>query len=155
VTEVPTSPEQTFVDELRRRRAEMRESMTALEVALARPPAGGLEHWAARTQAALAELSGDLRAHVEITEGEGGLYSEVLQVAPRLAGPVGVLIREHKQFARLVDELLGLVGQPVRPEQVATVRELGTDLLVTLVRHRQRGSDLVFDAYQLDVGGGD
>jgi hypothetical protein len=33
------------------------------------------------------------------------------------------------------------------------VRELGTTLLGALVRHRQRGADLVFEAYQVDIGG--
>jgi hypothetical protein len=36
---------------------------------------------------------------------------------------------------------------------VDSVRDLGTALLGRLVRHRQRGSDLVFEAYEVDIGG--
>ena len=38
-------------------------------------------------------------------------------------------------------------------EEVDRVRGLGTALLGRLVRHRQRGSDLVFEAYEFDIGG--
>jgi hypothetical protein len=38
---------------------------------------------------------------------------------------------------------------------VDAVRERGTRLLGHLVRHRQRGADLIFEAYQTDIGGGD
>ena len=33
------------------------------------------------------------------------------------------------------------------------VRALGTSLLGLLAGHRQRGSDLVYEAYEFDVGG--
>jgi hypothetical protein len=36
---------------------------------------------------------------------------------------------------------------------VDRVRGLGTALLGRLLRHRQRGSDLVYEAYQIDIGG--
>jgi hypothetical protein len=36
---------------------------------------------------------------------------------------------------------------------VDDVREAATALLGRLVRHRQRGSDLVFEAYEFDIGG--
>jgi hypothetical protein len=38
-------------------------------------------------------------------------------------------------------------------ERSTRVRELGTQLLATLSRHRQRGADLVYEAYQVDIGG--
>ena len=38
-------------------------------------------------------------------------------------------------------------------EDVDRVRDLGPALLGRLVRHRQRGSDLMFDAYDYDIGG--
>jgi len=38
-------------------------------------------------------------------------------------------------------------------QDVDSVRDLGTALLGRLVRHRQRGSDLVFEAYEVDIGG--
>ena len=38
-------------------------------------------------------------------------------------------------------------------DDVTRIRELGTRLLGALVRHRQRGADLVYEAYQVDIGG--
>lgn len=38
-------------------------------------------------------------------------------------------------------------------DDVDRIRDLGTALLGRLVRHRQRGFDLVFDAYDFDIGG--
>ena len=67
------------LDELRRHRAELRESMSALEDALAAPAAADRSRWARRVQAALAEVSGDFRAHVDLTEGPHGLYGDVLR----------------------------------------------------------------------------
>ena len=52
-----------------------------------------------------------------------------------------------------VDNLLARVTAPDVIEDVDRVRALGTALLGRLVRHRQRGSDLVFEAYQFDIGG--
>jgi hypothetical protein len=37
--------------------------------------------------------------------------------------------------------------------EVDGIRESATALLGMLSRHRQRGADLVFDAYQTDIGG--
>jgi hypothetical protein len=36
---------------------------------------------------------------------------------------------------------------------VSVVREAATTALGRLVRHRQRGSDLVYEAYQVEIGG--
>jgi hypothetical protein len=36
---------------------------------------------------------------------------------------------------------------------VAKLRALGTELVATLARHRQRGADLVYEAYEFDIGG--
>jgi hypothetical protein len=99
------------------------------------------------------ELSGDFRAHVDITEGRDGLYRDLLQTSPRLSGAVASLTREHALITGHVDDLLARVATPDAMEDVDRVRDLATALLGTLVRHRQRGSDLVFEAYDVDIGG--
>jgi len=52
-----------------------------------------------------------------------------------------------------VDTLLARVATSDVISDVDRVRDLGTALLGRLVRHRQRGSDLVYEAYQFDIGG--
>lgn len=139
------------LEALRRRRAELRESMSALERALAAPPAAGHGHWPDRVRDALGELSGDFETHVEITEGPDGLYHELLGIAPRLSDAVARLTKEHGEIETLLAEVLASVSVP--DADVQRVREQATTLLGRLVRHRQRGSDLVYEAYEVDIGG--
>jgi hypothetical protein len=148
----PPTPEQVFLEALRRQRAELRESMNALEQALAAPAPGRLGAWAQRVHVALVELSADLREHIDITEGPDGLYGGLLTTAPRLSNAIARLTREHAQIRDLVDDLLARVSGP-GVNDADPVRDLGTALLGRLVRHRQRGSDLIYEAYDADIGG--
>ena len=102
---------------------------------------------------ALVELSADVREHIDITEGPNGLHRELLRTAPRLSGAVARLAREHALIRDLVDNLLARVGDPEIEADVDRVRDLGTALLGRLVRHRQRGSDLIYEAYTAEIGG--
>jgi hypothetical protein len=143
------APKQPFLDDVRRHRAELRESISALEHALAAPAPGNEERWVDRVHVALIELSADFRVHVDITEGPQGLYGELRSSAPRLSGTVDNLMREHEVITGLVDKLLTEMGT----DDVAGIREQANELLGTMLRHRQRGSDLVYEAYAVDIGG--
>jgi hypothetical protein len=141
------------LDAVRARRAELHESMAALEQALAGAGPGRVEPWAERVHVALVELSADLRAHVHVSEAPGGLYEEVVAAAPRLAGRVRRLATEHAEMLRLVEDLIARAGSPMDDDGVAVIRTRATTLLGRLVRHRQASADLLYDAYQTDVGG--
>jgi hypothetical protein len=149
--DVPT-PDEVLLAALRRRRADLRDSIGALEAALAAPAPGRPGAWAERVHVALVELSADFREHVDLTEGPGGLYRGLLTTAPRLSNAVARLTHEHAQIVALVDDLLAGTSASDGPG-VDSVRDLGLGLLGRLVRHRQRGSDLVYEAYAVDVGG--
>jgi hypothetical protein len=144
--------EQGLLDALRARRAELRESISGLERALAAPTPNRLPEWFQRVHAALAELSADFHEHIDITEGAGGFYHELVMTAPRLSNMVTRLTREHGQVRESLDTLLARTSGPEFPD-VDRVRDIGTALLGQLARHRQRGSDLVFAAYSVDLGG--
>jgi hypothetical protein len=98
---------------------------------------------------ALVELAGDFREHIDITEGPAGIYGDLLVAAPRLQGAVSGLTREHAVIKAEIEELIAAASAA----DVDTVRERGTALLARLHRHRQRGSDLIFEAYEADIGG--
>ncbi|HEY3088154.1 MAG TPA: hemerythrin domain-containing protein [Jatrophihabitantaceae bacterium] len=137
------------LDALRRRRAELFESMAGLRQALAAPASGRLAAWRNRVVLALAELSADVHGHLAVTEGPEGLHHDVVEVAPRLSYAVGRLTAEH---AVLVDLLDGMrAWAPAGP--VDAVRALGAELLDRLDRHRRREAELVFEAYETDIGG--
>ena len=145
--------DRAFLEELRRRRAELRESMGALEDALAAPATGDALRWAQRVHVALVELLGDFREHIDVTEGPNGLYRDVLAHSPRLSNAMSDLTREHALIGHEVEGLIARVTDSGVGEDVDRVRDVGTALLGRLVRHRQRGADLVFEAYEFDIGG--
>ncbi len=141
------------LDALRMRRAELFESMAALEQALAERAAGRLAEWTEWVNVALVALAADIRAHVAITEGAGGLHGDVVITAPRLARAVERLVAEHAVITDLVTDLSARARTITRLQQVDEICGLGDDLLTRLRKHRQRGADLVFEAYQTDIGG--
>jgi hypothetical protein len=99
------------------------------------------------------ELSADLRAHVHVTESPGGIYEEVVAAAPRLAGRVRRLVTEHAEMVRLVEDLIARAGGGLDEDGVAVVRTHSMTLLGRLSRHRQASADLLYEAYETDVGG--
>jgi hypothetical protein len=148
----PVAPEQASLEALRRQRADLRESMSAVEMALAGPARAGDARWTERVNVALVELSADFREHVAFTEGREGLYVDILTTAPRLSGAVAHLTEEHGEIKDQLDELLTLTSAG-QQESADRLRGRGTALLGALVSHRQRGADLVYEAYELDLGG--
>jgi hypothetical protein len=143
------------LDAVRVRRAELRETMGALEAALAAPAAGRDVIWGERVHDALAGLAADFAAHVEVTERPGGLYQAILGGDLRLANAVDALTAEHGAIGSDIATLVAASEPPVTPQDVDDLRERATVLLAHLARHRQRGADLIYQAYQTDIGGGD
>jgi hypothetical protein len=141
------------LEALRVRRAELRESMSALEQALATPAPGRLDAWTARVHVALVELFSDFQEHIAIAEGPNGVYRGVLSTTPRLSSEVVRLTRDHAEINDLIDHLLNSVSTAPLNAGVDGVRDLGTALLVRLIRSRQASADLVYEAYQSDIGG--
>lgn len=140
--------------ELKRRRAELRTSMGVLERALASATGtSAAATWVAHVRDALRALSDDFVQHVAITEGEDGLYADLAQHSPRLEHAVARLVEEHAEVGSRLEDLLALAAGDAVEGQVPQVRTAGTDLLGALMRHRQHGADLVFEAYDLDIGG--
>ena len=60
---------------------------------------------------------------------------------------------EHAQAMRGVEELIARAGEPLDDDGVAGVREDAIGLLGRLARHRQSSADLLYEAYETDVGG--
>ena len=139
---------------IRRRRAELRDSMSALESALAAPAPGRLTRWTERVRAALMELSADFREHVTIAEAPDGINARALRSAPRLVKAVDRLNAEHAELIARMEQLLDALAAP-SATTAEDVRDDLTRLLGRLVRHRQRGSDLLYEAWAVDIGGGD
>src|SRR3954469_6629043 len=140
---------------VRARRAELREALDAVERALAAPAAGRAVVWGEAVHACVMEIADDFGAHVEITEGPDGLHQSILAGDLRLANAGTALSAETAQLAAEISQLVADSEAPVGADDVDGLRDQGTRLLGHLVRHRQRGADLIYEAYELDIGGGD
>jgi hypothetical protein len=133
----------------------VRSAMSELEHVLAAPQTTGVDEWVAAVAGRLERLRGAFERHVANAEGEGGLFEEVAQEVPRLIPRIDKLRADH---VRLTAELTALARQldgPPAAAAVADVRRAGIDLLAHLAHHRYRGSDLVYEAYNVDIEAAD
>jgi len=142
------------LDAVRRRRAELRESIGLLQAALQassdRPVV-----WGEGVQLAVNRLATDFADHVDVTEGPAGLHENIVESAPRLSHAVGALTADHELLEAEVNALLGAVEPPVMLADVDAIKQHSDEVIEHLVKHRQRGADLVYEAFQQDLGAGD
>jgi hypothetical protein len=131
----------------RQRRVELKQAMSAAEIAAA--GAAGDPTWRDDLRVALTDLRLAWDGHVGEVEGPEGLLPELVAKAPRLSSKVGRLGEEHAELRERIDEALVHLGSA----DVADVRAELLDVLVAIARHRQAGADLVYEAYNVDIGG--
>ncbi len=137
----------------RRRRVELHEALVRLETEISSPGRGRPADWAGDVAKALANLQAAFDEHIEATERPGGLYEEILENSPRLAGQVRRLQEEHPAIHGSIGSALDRTSEPIDDEGLDEVRDELQRLMGLVVRHRQRGADLVWEAYNLDIGG--
>src|SRR5690242_316751 len=100
------------LDMVRVRRAELREALGALEGALAAPATGRAVVWGEVVHRIAEEIADDFSAHVEVTEGPGGLHHAILAGDLRLANAVQALTAEHAEIAQEIAELVADSAAP-------------------------------------------
>lgn len=145
------------LEEAVRRRADLYQAILGLERAAARPAVAREEQWVMGVIEALEELEREILDHIEVTERPDGLYAEIIHAAPRLSHKVQLLRDEHPQMreaasafkARLTATSFG------DARSVDAARDEIQHVLGRLVKHRQLGADLVWEAYSHDIGGAD
>jgi len=145
-------------------RLSLRRAIDGLEKTLIPAAAEGDETgaWLDSLGGALTHLDEVFAIHVQVTEGAGGLYDEIVENAPRLANRVKRFRREHADIGgaiqRGIAEAKVAAARLAEPEardpgEVEALRDHAVRLLADLVRHRKRGLDLVYEAYHVDIGG--
>jgi hypothetical protein len=140
------------LERVRLHRSELRESVAAVDLALEAPIVrGGM--FRERVRAALAELAHDFDDHIALTESPGGIYDRARHTAPRLTGRVNRLLAEHQDLREAIHGYLAVLEHGGTMADLPVFREELTVLLGRLVRHRQKGGDLVYEAYDVDLGG--
>jgi hypothetical protein len=135
-----------------RRRRELREALVAFEGALASPMRDRVT-WQVEVTDALEALGHAFEDHVAATEASGGLYDEVRETAPHLRAKANRLREEHPAItAALIEASARLAAPPADEADAEAVRDELQRLMGQIVRHRQHGADLVWDAYAIDIG---
>ena len=135
MSEHEPTPELTpTLAETARRRADLHHALVALERAISSPAIG---------------------RESDLTERQSGLYDEIGARAPRLTNKIERLRGEHPEMRdATVDLGAKLETTPVGEVwDLTEARDQLQRLLGRVVRHRQLGADLVWEAYNLDIGG--
>lgn len=141
--------------ETAKRRADLHHALVVVEQATSRAAAGREADWTKEVVLRLEDLSHAIAEHIQVTERQGGLYDEICGLAPHLSGKIDRLRDEHPAMLRGTEDLTSKLRttEPGRDWSLEDARDDLQRLLGRLVRHRQLGSDLVWEAYNLDIGG--
>ena len=150
------TPEMTpTLAETARRRADLHQALVGLEQTISRPAVGREPDWTKDVLRRLQDLVHTIEEHIEVTERPNGLYAEISGKSPRLASKIERLQAEHPEILGGTTALIErLEATPIGDAwPLSDARHELQRLLGRLSRHRQLGADLVWEAYNLDIGG--
>lgn len=139
---------------LNARRESLHLAITGLQDAL-ETPTGDAELWRLRVAMAVDHAAARLSDHIDQTDSTSGLLARATDVEPRLARRVAQLRVDHERLEIGLDALAQALSNVDDEElEIQTYRLRGqtADLLEELIGHRQRGSDLLAEAFNLDFG---
>lgn len=144
------------LSEARKRRATLHDALVHLEIAISSPAAGRIPEWTSLVTKEVIGIRDAFDQHVMVTEKPGGLYEEIITRAPRLDGTVRRLKDEHPDITEKVSQMAerldkATIGGPEWPLDDA--RDDLQRFIGVVIRHRQKGADLVWEAYNVDIGG--
>jgi hypothetical protein len=138
----------------RQHRRGVRRASIDLEESLARPAGQEAGHWYGEVSVHVRALAEAFRHHVQQSEGPEGLLPQIVEAQPRLVPAVQAVKREHQVLLDAMSRLEAAAG-PSQGADEQAVREDALRLLHDVAVHRQRGADLIYQAYYVDVEGGD
>jgi hypothetical protein len=152
----PEQPITPALSEAKQRRATLHDAIVHLELAISSPAAGRISEWTARVSKEMIGVRDAFEQHIMATEKPGGLYEEIIMRAPRLDGTVRRLKDEHPGISEQIEQMVVRldtqeIGTDAWP--LDTARDDLQRFIGTVIRHRQRGADLVWEAYNVDIGG--
>ena len=101
-------------------------------------------------RAVLEPLREAFAEHRAATEGDTGIYADVVQDAPRLARTVDGLVAEHECIDAAMARLAMIAEVDANSD---ALRDQAEEVLDTLLRHGRHDAELVHEAYVTDIGG--
>jgi small-conductance mechanosensitive channel len=132
------------------RREQLHQALIELEQALTAPTSR--DRWLRDLAHAARQTRETVLDHVAESEAPEGLLAQIAEVSPWLGPRVTQLRGEHDHLVARCDALMSACTATATPEDVT---DQAWELLERISRHRQRGADLLYDAYALDVSAGD
>ena len=132
-----------------RRRSELEQALRSVEKAAASPAAH--EAWRTDLAANVTQLRSALDHHVAEVEAPQGLLEQIVEKAPRLQRAVEGTRHHHAVLAHSITDVLAKID-----DTAATAADIRVDIIEILndfARHRQDGADLIYEAYDVDIGG--
>ena len=130
----------------------LRDAVGGVEGALTSPATEREAAWTEHLRMQVEGLSEALDRHVEYSEGPDGLLTRIVADAPRLVNKVRKAKADHDHLRSETTELLEALSSG---EGVDKIRERTMSVLAGIVRHRHVGSDLVYEAYMVDIEASD
>lgn len=151
-TDTPDPAPGSSPTQVQERRARMFQATRELQ-RRSRPPEGDVDRWRAELTDAVDVIAEVVASHIADTEGAGGFFQELVDESEgRLSAAVRRLHRDHERSTVLVQELRDAIGAEADP---ADLRRAADELFAQLEAHRHRGSDLLWQAHGVELGGGD
>jgi len=144
------------LQQARQRRKTLHDALVHLEEATSSPAAGRIGDWTDLVEKEMREVDAAFEQHIVVTEQPDGLYDEILERAPRLAGNVRRLRDEHPEIREGIRTMLNRLEQQEVGGDDWPLDEARDDLprfIGSVIKHRQKGADLVWEAYNVDIGG--
>ena len=77
----------------------------------------------------------------------------IIDQAPRLQRAVEATKKEDTAIAKSISAALELFSSEEGIDNHGDIRNAVLEVLMALARHRQKGADLIYDAYAVDIGG--
>jgi hypothetical protein len=130
-------------------RQDLYDAMRVLETSVGRD--SGLDDWSDGVAEALTILYAALECHVLEVEGADGLFAVVIEHGPHLLSHIETLRKEHEELLLSCRSTIDSVSGEA---EVSEVRHRALGLLGRLASHRHRGSELMFDTYNVDLAAG-
>lgn len=143
------------LQDVRHRREALGEAADDYEALLARPATS--PQWTGGVAQATKQLLVAFDEHVHEVEADDGLLPRLLGDEPRLANTIQRMYDEHVTITadlRAVEQLVIDCGEAWDIDAVTAIRQKALEVLMAISVHRQVGADLIWNAYNVDIGGG-
>lgn len=146
---------QTDIDRSRSDRARSLESLHAVERQAGAAGPARPNEWRDDLLTVLDDLASSLHDQYEGSASEEGLLSRVVEEAPHLQSSVNELRKRQASLIEEIDDLRRSLADLTRTPDVDAVRSRVADMTAEIRELRAWETDIVYDAYAVDLGIGD